>query len=580
MLLESSHSRTRRTPVIFLFLSSSAFALGIPCLAIGLSAVGNPSILPFEQLLSEAIEHAILRGAGEILTAIACVAAFCSIITYPFGRLDRTTLYDRIGIDRILAGFSLLTSLYFAVYLIQYSSLLIRDGNEFWLYYNSAALASCLFAALIFLPTSQGQSIVRKNLMPFFSDLISGTTTSYTSSSRGKKYAFASILVISLAFLVAQLALVGSLQYVGDEGIYLNAGQQMVQGVKCQIIDNATEIQIGFQVGFTNPESIASTCNFEHPFLAKLLVGLLGTEVPLILGTVSVALIGYIAWELTNGNIRAAMLASAFMAIDPMFFGMSNMILLDIISIFFTIAAFAILVSGAFTKTSRSVLAGVLLGLSILSKETAVLVLPALVFVPFLYPGSGRWKQSTLLALSSLGTTLVGLQIFASFFTSFPTFVSQIEYITQYAQVADILRTNALQFPYITLVSLYPMSYGRNLILDVVAGVLFFVWLPIAIYKITSRKSGVKLFEISLMWLAFPYIGLSLLWFLGRTIIAYYAVQFVPPLALGAAYLLSAKRVPAWVAASILVIGLVWFVLFVINPTHVVFSYQSELTGS
>jgi len=552
--------------------------VGIPCLIIGLSGIGNRSILSFEQLLSVAIEHEIYRGAGEVSTVTACIAAFCSIITYPFSRLNRTTLYGRIGIDRILVGFSVLVALYFGTYLVLYSSLLIKEGNEYWLYYNSAAFASFVLLVLILLPTSKRQSFVRSTIMPFFQDLISGTR--FPSTGQNKRIALASVLVISSVFLVAQLALAGSLHYVGDEAIYLNAGQQMVQGIKCKVLDNASQIQIGFQAGYTNPESIASTCNFEHPFFAKLLIGFFGTEVPLILGTASVALIGYVAWELTYGNMRAAILASAFLAIDPMFFGMSNMILLDIISIFFTIASFAILVSGAFSRSLRSLLSGLLLGLSILSKETAILVLPALILVPFLSPGSEKWKQSTLLAVSSIGTTVFGLQIFASFFTSFSTFISQIVYITQYAQVADILRTNALQFPYITLVSFFPMYYGRNLILDVAAGVLFFVWSPIGIYKILLRKSGIKLLEISLLWLAFPYLGLSLLWFLGRTIIVYYAVQFVPPLALGAAYLLSAKKVPAWVAASILFISLVWFAVFVLNPSHIAFSYENGLSGS
>ena len=68
---------------------------------------------------------------------------------------------------------------------------------------------------------------------------------------------------------------------------------------------------------------------------------------------------------------------------------------------------------------------------------------------------------------------------------------------------------------------------------------------------------------------------LSVLWLLGRTIIAYYAVQFVPPLVLGAAYFLSAEKIPLWFVILILCGSVTWFVLFVLNPTHITFTLDS-----
>ncbi len=133
------------------------------------------------------------------------------------------------------------------------------------------------------------------------------------------------VVVVTVTFLFLQIALSGSLQYQSDETLYLTAGKQMVEGLRCNITDNVSGIfQFGFQSNYLNPNSIYSTCNLEHPFFAKLLFGLFGGDVSLALGTASVPLVAFIAWKLSLGNTRATVLAAAFMALDPMFFGLSG----------------------------------------------------------------------------------------------------------------------------------------------------------------------------------------------------------------------------------------------------------------
>jgi len=454
-----------------------------------------------------------------------------------------------------------------------------KSGLSFWLDYIALASFSLALFGFSLYPFRGDASIFRKIVYPHFSDFINSEHRVQPFDRSKRKTLLIVVLGISIAFLLLEIALAGSLQHQSDETLYLNAGKQMVEGVRCNITDNVSGIfQFGFQSNYLNPNSIYSTCNLEHPFFAKLLFGLFGADASLILGAASIPLVAFITWKLSNRNVRATILAACFMALDPMFFGMSGMALLDITSIFFTITAFAMLVSGIFTLSIRLILSGALMGLSILSKETAALVLPALVLSTYLLLPAKSWKKPALIVLgSSVGVVILGLQIYATIYTSFPTFLSQLVYILQYGSAADIIRVNAIQFPYITLVSVFPMSFGRNLILDIVAGSLFFVWGPIAAYRIYAGKTGSKLFELSLLWLGFPYVALSLLWFLGRIILAYYAVQFVPPLALGAAYILSGKKIPLWVAFLALGLAIAWFVIFVFNPVNFAFSYNSSI---
>lgn len=503
----------------------------------------------------------------------------------PFSSLGHASPYELLGPDRTAAGISLVVSICLALFALLNFSIYMRSGLAFWLGYITVACVSLSVVAASLYPFNGRESIFRKKVYARFSDLANSEQRKGSSQDRRNfLLVVVAVLAISITFSLLQIALAGSIQHQSDETLYLDSGKQLVEGVRCNITDNVSGIfQFGFQNNYLNGNGIYSTCNLEHPFFAKLLFGIFGGGVSLALGTASIPLVTFIAWKLSKGNLRATVLAAAFMALDPMFFGMSGMTLLDVISIFFTIASFAVLVSERFGLFSRLSLSGALLGLSILSKETAVFVLPALLFSTFLlFPelGVSLKKQILVFLVSSVGVVVAGLQIYAWIFTPFPTFLSQLVYILQYGSAADIIRLNAIQFPYITLVSVFPMNFGRNLILDIFAGSLFFVWAPIAAYRIYARKDGPKLFEVSLIWLGFPYAALSLLWFLGRTIIAYYAVQLVPPIALGAAYVLSGKRIPLWVVAITMLGAILWFVIFVINPTHISFWYNSPINYS
>jgi len=222
---------------------------GIICLVSGLSFlfVGTETIprnLLFQESLAVAIQQVYFRESGVILVQLGSFAIFYAIITYPFDFLGRMTLYDRIGIERLLTIFFLLPAIYFAIYSVVYAHLLLDTGQLDWLCYNLAAFSALLVASILAWPFRKQRSVLKERALPLFSDLISNTRKIEGNDHRLiQGYTLIAVAGISIAFLALELALSGSLQYVGDETLYLNAGKQMIEGVKCNIIDNVTNVR-------------------------------------------------------------------------------------------------------------------------------------------------------------------------------------------------------------------------------------------------------------------------------------------------------------------------------------------------
>lgn len=157
-----------------------------------------------------------------------------------------------------------------------------------------------------------------------------------------------------------------------DEIFYVPEGMAFLNGQHCSTGVNAP-----------------TDCHPEHPPLVPALIAggmaifgefnVVGWRfAPALLGTLSIPLLFGIAWKL-SGNKKLAYLSALLLAADVMFFSQSSAALLDVPEIFFGLAAFFAYFAGLRVwKFDKYVIAGVLLGLAGLAKETAVFIVLAL----------------------------------------------------------------------------------------------------------------------------------------------------------------------------------------------------------
>jgi 4-amino-4-deoxy-L-arabinose transferase-like glycosyltransferase len=216
-----------------------------------------------------------------------------------------------------------------------------------------------------------------------------------------------------------------------DEVFYVPEGMGMLSGEQCA----------------TGP-SAPSNCHMEHPPLGPALIAagmaLLGEYnaagwrlFPAVLGSFSIPLLFGLAWKL-SGDKRVAYLASILLALDVMFFSQSSGALLDIPEVFFGLAAFFAYFAGLkWWKFDKYFIAGVLLGVAGLAKETAVFMAMALVTYILLFEEGKRLGRvyTSLKVLIVVGLVFAaGLQAYDSALASHavPTFVQHVEYILGY----------------------------------------------------------------------------------------------------------------------------------------------------
>lgn len=217
---------------------------------------------------------------------------------------------------------------------------------------------------------------------------------------------------------------------VMDEVYYIPAAAAIIDGIHC-----APQVE---------------ACNMEHPPLSKALIAVgiaafgnggfnleSGRLLPIILGTACIPLVFAIAWRFSKDK-RVAYYSSLLLALDTMFFVHSSISVLDIPVVFFALAGIVTyLYDVRVWRIDKYYISGALMGLSLLSKETAIFLVGALVTFHLL-----RGRQSIRLRLfSSLKILIVavlvfaiGLQAYDSLLTGgqVPTFLNQIQYIYSY----------------------------------------------------------------------------------------------------------------------------------------------------
>ena len=212
-----------------------------------------------------------------------------------------------------------------------------------------------------------------------------------------------------------------------DESYYVPAAENMLNGTQC---------------GPTVPN-----CNTEHPFLSKALmaagIALLGDNSAgwrifnVLLGTFSLPLLFFLVLKL-SGSRKASYLSALPLGLDVMFFAQSSAALIDIPMVFFALLAFVLYVYRVrLWKLDRFTLAGICLGLSALSKETAIFLLATLATY-HLVAGEGgktlRFATAVEIVVVTAGVFVLGLQLYDSLLAraAFPTFLDQIHYMLSY----------------------------------------------------------------------------------------------------------------------------------------------------
>ena len=218
-----------------------------------------------------------------------------------------------------------------------------------------------------------------------------------------------------------------------DEVYYVPASQHLFAGDQCQV---------------GAPSDTGAYCNPEHPPLTKALMAagmaVLGEYdaagwrlMPAVLGSFCVPLLFGTAWEI-SGNKKIAYLSAVLLSLDVMFFSQSSAGVLDVPPVFFGLLAFFLYFKGVrWWKADRYVVAGAMMGLAGLAKETAVFAVAALLTFILFFEGGTRLERAynSVKVLLAVGVVFaVGMQAFDSTLASaaFPTFVSQVQYILSY----------------------------------------------------------------------------------------------------------------------------------------------------
>jgi len=361
-----------------------------------------------------------------------------------------------------------------------------------------------------------------------------------------------------------------------------------------------------------------SDCHMEHPYLVPALLAagmsILGQYnaagwrlFPALLGTFSIPLLFGIAWKV-SGDKRMAYLAATLLSLDVMFFSQSSGGLLDVPPVFFGMGAFfAYFVGLKVWKFDKYAIAGVLLGVAGLAKETAVFFVLAFLAYVFFFGGGSRWYRVYAVFKVALVVGLVfaiGLQAYDSTLASsaMPTFVQHVSYIFSYGsslraeQLAcqpttgywckyPILPTDWLLYYspvayYATSVSVCPNSvngvcqggaysyvslayYG---VTNLIETWTVFVWVPLVAYAIfrwyrntrspqegaqltleltpPEMSGGTRLGALALVWFLGTYVPYLGLFLTQRVTYPFYFVPAIPAVALGASWWLTRDWFP------------------------------------
>jgi 4-amino-4-deoxy-L-arabinose transferase-like glycosyltransferase len=396
------------------------------------------------------------------------------------------------------------------------------------------------------------------------------------------------LVVVSIVSNVA-LALNGSFFDFLDEQVYITAALQLAHGQSCSIV------AIPF----------STLCNYEHPPLVKALEALsfyaFGWAVPnaangqpvyqsaladplttaasflsfrffqLIMGALSLPLVYSIAFSISK-NQRLAILAPTLLLLDPLYAFFSRTAYLDIPMVFFALCAYAAYFGGfRLGALNEYCIAGVLLALSTLSKETGVIFLVPLIVYHLVFGGSSlseRVRGALVMVASDAAVAAVGLQLYDTLArTPFPTFLNQISYMLNFSSGIACGSGCYANFAsgawYFFLTSFY---WAEGLSNNQILLWLILLWIPFGLWALFKGRGGRttpenRLFVFAGLLFATTFAANGLIYLGGRIVWIWYLLPVIPALSLGGAYLLTRQEIPSRIRAAIfalVVLGCFW----------------------
>jgi hypothetical protein len=380
-------------------------------------------------------------------------------------------------------------------------------------------------------------------------------------------------------------------------------------------------------------------CNYEHPPLTKVImaVGFLifgrvatfGTQAgvganqfagrlfQMLMDALSAPLMYLIVNKMSDGNWKMSLVAAAFILVDPLYFTLSSTAILDTPMVFFGILALLPYAYGE--KVGRFngyLLTGAVLGLSLLSKESAAFIIVAILTFELLF-ADGAWRKRLLscvwIVVGIVIVFCVGLEVYDVTLTNFPSFASQIEMmvgfhfgagpgqITYLAEAGNcnlftalcptdrsliphflygdlplgpIISNNcfecwAAQNPLDWLTYFPPVVLPQALVTapNYALVWLSFAWVPLAAWKFrairATQEGKVLLMGLSIFsWNVFSNVFIYSV--VDRPVFEWYFLPAVPGLAMGGAYLLTRPGIPRWARYGL--IAAVIFVGVLLSP--------------
>jgi len=233
--------------------------------------------------------------------------------------------------------------------------------------------------------------------------------------------------------------------------------------------------------------------------------------------------------------------------------------MLDSIEIFFGILAFAVYFSGKGNVKARPVFSGILMGFSILSKETGVLLLLGLVVYELFFE---KRKKISYFLVSVIFTFFFVLWIYDAIFAAFSNPLQHIIFI-----VNTGLR---LRYQGGFLTSPVQWFFQSR---EVLLALFRLVLVPLAAIMISKgRKVATGLLSFSAILLLATLVPQIILYYVDhRQEYLFYELQVIPALVLGSSGLLGMRRVSWLVVIGIVIAAVLLFTYFLPSLRSVYF---------
>lgn len=395
-------------------------------------------------------------------------------------------------------------------------------------------------------------------------------------------------IILALTVLALKLMIIntpgpepnGGEGFVFDEAHYVPAIRQMLNG---------------------------SAANNEHPPLSKALMMLgvtifgdnpVGWRIFIVISSsVSVALLYYVALELTNNKIVASV-TSLLYATDVMSFNIGQIAILDAPAMAFS------LVMAFFFLKKRHILGSIFLGLAFLCKLTSIFIVVGLLAYLFVSKPLRKGRLTKHLGdwievlekyfFIGLIVGMIGLWVYDASYGAFNTPLEHLDFMLSYHSSLKYENASDVVFPlpippgspanswttyfppagyFVTTVTesangqvvkeYHPIAYY-----GIYSPIWWTIWalVPLALYKLyrylrRGEVSKVDLF--TLMWIAATFLPhVAFAYGMQRWVYTFYFYDTIPALCLGVSHYLTRRGVPKITIVIVAAVQLFWFFSF------------------